>query len=87
MFKLLEVKDSVNQNGIGFGLTISKMIIEKLGGSLSIKSNSKNGAESAAGLTVTIAFPDHSAPKQIFENSFREDALKIQTEEIVEEES
>lgn len=43
MFKLLDVKDSVNQNGIGFGLTISKMLIEKLGGQLGIKSN-KNSA-------------------------------------------
>ena len=28
MFKQLDVKDNVNQNGIGFGLTVSKMIIE-----------------------------------------------------------
>jgi signal transduction histidine kinase len=28
MFNMLEVKDNVNQNGIGFGLTISKMIVE-----------------------------------------------------------
>lgn len=41
MFKQLEIKDNVNQNGIGFGLTISKMIIEKLGGTLMIKSNRK----------------------------------------------
>lgn len=34
LFKQLDLKDNVNQNGIGFGLTISKMIIEKLGGSL-----------------------------------------------------
>lgn len=39
MFKILDVKDNVNQNGIGFGLTISKMVIEKLGGSLTIKNN------------------------------------------------
>ena len=28
MFKQLDVKDNVNQNDIGFGLTVSKMIIE-----------------------------------------------------------
>ena len=28
MFNKLDVKDNVNQNGIGFGLTISKMIVE-----------------------------------------------------------
>jgi signal transduction histidine kinase len=67
MFKQLDVKDNVNQNGIGFGLTISKMIIEKLGGCIKIKNNScktlnpdrsTNTAtfkkEPAAGLTVEI---------------------------------
>jgi len=28
MFNKLDVKDNVNQNGIGFGLTITKMIVE-----------------------------------------------------------
>jgi K+-sensing histidine kinase KdpD len=37
MFKHIEIKDNVNQNGIGFGLTVSKLIIDKLGGSLRIK--------------------------------------------------
>ena len=32
MFSMINVKDKVNQNGIGFGLTISNMIIERLGG-------------------------------------------------------
>ena len=67
MFKQLDVKDNVNQNGIGFGLTISKMIIEKLGGCIKIKNNSckklnpdrsTNTAtfkkEPTAGLTVEI---------------------------------
>ena len=34
MFNRLDIKDNVNQNGIGFGLTISKMIVEQLGGSM-----------------------------------------------------
>jgi C4-dicarboxylate-specific signal transduction histidine kinase len=44
MFTQLEIKDNVNQNGIGFGLSISKMIIEKIGGSLSIKTNCPSSA-------------------------------------------
>jgi len=61
MFKVLELKDNVNQNGSGFGLTISKMILEQLGGTLRIKSNSHHkllpGPEDE-GLTVIISFPD-----------------------------
>ena len=34
LFNQLSVKDNVNQNGIGFGLTISKLIVEKLGGKM-----------------------------------------------------
>jgi C4-dicarboxylate-specific signal transduction histidine kinase len=51
MFKNLDIKDNVNQNGIGFGLTISKMIIEKLGGELIVKNNSK---KQKRGLKVEI---------------------------------
>jgi C4-dicarboxylate-specific signal transduction histidine kinase len=36
MFTQLGVVNNVNQNGIGFGLTISKMIIEKLGGEIKL---------------------------------------------------
>jgi len=42
MFKQLNVKENVNQNGIGFGLTISKMIIEQLGGELKIKNHGED---------------------------------------------
>lgn len=39
MFTQLSIKDKVNQNGIGFGLTISKMIIESLGGIMKVKNH------------------------------------------------
>lgn len=39
MFKQLDVVNNVNQNGIGFGLTISKMIVEKLGGNMRFRNH------------------------------------------------
>lgn len=39
MFNRLDVKDNVNQNGIGFGLTISKMLVEQLGGSIMFRNH------------------------------------------------
>ena len=53
MFKVLNVRDNVNQNGIGFGLTISKMIIERLGGILMIKTK-----QNVSGVQVIIEFPE-----------------------------
>jgi hypothetical protein len=41
MFTQLGVVNNVNQNGIGFGLTISKMIVEKLGGQMLIRNHTK----------------------------------------------
>jgi len=39
MFKQLDIKDNVNQNGTGFGLTITKLLIKNLGGRLIAKEN------------------------------------------------
>ena len=39
LFENLEIKNNVNQHGIGFGLHISKLLLSKIGGSLTIKKN------------------------------------------------
>lgn len=39
MFTQLDVVNNVNQNGIGFGLTISRMIVEKLGGHMRFRNH------------------------------------------------
>jgi K+-sensing histidine kinase KdpD len=36
-FGNLDIVENVNQNGIGFGITISKKLIEKLGGTISFQ--------------------------------------------------
>lgn len=46
MFTQLDIKDNVNQNGIGFGLTISKMLVEQLGGTISFVNHTKNFTKS-----------------------------------------
>eukprot|EP00347_Sterkiella_histriomuscorum_P019493 403341417 len=57
-FSNLEVKENVNQNGIGFGINISKRLINKLGGELFIENNSTTmTSELEKGVTVTIEFP------------------------------
>jgi len=58
LFKNLEIINDVNQNGVGFGLTISEKIITKLGGSLKLQNNSviyQN--EHMRGATAVIDFP------------------------------
>jgi signal transduction histidine kinase len=42
MFTQLDVKDNVNQNGIGFGLTISKMLVEQMGGNINFRNHTKH---------------------------------------------
>lgn len=42
MFQQLDVHNNVNQSGLGFGLTISKMLAEELGGTLEISNNKDN---------------------------------------------
>jgi len=57
-FGNLEVVNSVNQHGIGFGLNISKRLIQRLGGQIKIKNNSEvDGIMTSRGITVTLEFP------------------------------
>ena len=60
-FGNLDIIENVNQNGIGFGITISKKIAEKLGGKIhfqNVISNSFNDSmTSVGGLQVTISLP------------------------------
>ena len=57
-FSCLKVKDKVNQNGIGFGLNISKLLVQKLGGHFTIKNNEMMElGQFSAGVTVTIHIP------------------------------
>ena len=39
MFQQLEIKNNVNQNGIGFGLAISKILVEQMQGKIHIQNN------------------------------------------------
>lgn len=38
LFSKLDVKNGINQNGVGLGLTISKRLVEQMGGSISLSS-------------------------------------------------
>lgn len=62
MFNKLDVKDNVNQNGIGFGLTITKMIVEQLGGSIIFRNHTnfdkaKNSKKTFANQSFTSFDP------------------------------
>jgi signal transduction histidine kinase len=43
LFGRIKVKNGINENGIGLGLTISKRIIEELGGEMRLKSQLMKG--------------------------------------------
>ena len=58
LFQALEVVQNVNQNGIGFGISISRKIMMQLFGSLEINNNSTlPGSMKQKGVTVRIEFP------------------------------
>ena len=43
LFHSVKTKNSVNRNGIGLGLTISKKLVEQLGGEISVQSQEGSG--------------------------------------------
>lgn len=54
----MEIVNNVNQNGLGFGINISKKLITKLGGEIFIENNLNiENCELSNGVTVTLEFP------------------------------
>ena len=47
MFQTLEVQHQVNQSSIGFGITISRLIVEKLGGTLTFKNRGVQNSQTS----------------------------------------
>ena len=74
MFNKLDVKDNVNQNGIGFGLTITKMIVEQLGGTIKFRNHTnfdkeKNSIKTFQNQPFThLNPPDKNTANQIEED-------------------
>lgn len=57
-FSNLDVVENVNQHGIGFGISICKRLINKLGGEFYFENNRVIGSpNTTSGLTVTIELP------------------------------
>ena len=57
MFQQLDTKDNVNQNGTGFGLTITNLLVKHLGGTFEIKQR-KPQNDIEVGLIAAVIFPD-----------------------------
>lgn len=70
-FGNLDIVQNVNQNGIGFGITISKKLVEKMGGKIHfqnvINNNFNDSFTIVGGLQVTITLPCNK-PKSPFES-------------------
>jgi signal transduction histidine kinase len=54
LFSFLKFKDSVNQNGIGLGLTMCKKIVDAFGGFILCKSTEGEGTKFKVDIPVTI---------------------------------
>ena len=52
LFGKLKIKDSINQNGVGLGLTISKKLVEQLGGDIRV--NSIDGVGTTFSLFIVV---------------------------------
>ena len=57
MFQQLDTKDNVNQNGTGFGLTITNLLVKHLRGIFEIKQR-KPQNDIEVGLIAAVVFPD-----------------------------
>ena len=74
MFNKLDVKDNVNQNGIGFGLTITKMIVEQLGGSIIFRNHTNfDKAKNSKKTFANQSFTSFDPKNQIKTNQIEEE--------------
>ncbi|CDW74581.1 multi-sensor hybrid histidine kinase [Stylonychia lemnae] len=82
-FQNLSVIENVNQNGIGFGINISKRLINQLGGDLLIENNANiPNSDTKRGVTVTIEFPYRQRAIEESENDHEIEDQQLAQEQI-----